>query len=190
MFLSVNTLAQASDYGCTVLLCLANPNGPTAVSECILPINQLWDDLAHFRPFPSCDMAAGANGKSYAKQGMSYYDFCPSDTKELSKGSYAIQGEPPPNKSGWENKQTLYTGIGSGDGMTPSHREDYIPLPEKVCVGKLLGNTYVKIGKGGDDDYTTVRASMYDRVVTMNPQNSPRIIDVFIDEQLYRRVRW
>ena len=52
----------ASDYGCRVLLCLANPDGPTAVAMCIPPITQLWRDLARVppRPFPTCDEARPA----------------------------------------------------------------------------------------------------------------------------------
>ena len=38
--------AQAqSNYGCTVLLCLANPAGPTAAPACVPSITQLWWDL-------------------------------------------------------------------------------------------------------------------------------------------------
>ena len=190
VLLSVGSLAHASDYGCKVLLCLANPNGPTAESECVPPIHQLWDDLAHFRPFPSCDMATGPNGQSYAKQGMSYYDPCPTGTTALSQDSFAIQGSPPPNNDGWANQQTLHAGIGSGDGMSPGTGDNYTPLPGKVCVGSLLGNTTVQTRNGGDNGETTVQANTYDRVVMMSPQGSPRIIDVFIDNQLYRRVRW
>ena len=47
-------LALADDWGCEVLLCLANPNGPTAVSECKPPIRKLWKHLAKGRPFPTC----------------------------------------------------------------------------------------------------------------------------------------
>lgn len=179
-------MVHASDYGCKVLLCLANPNGPTAVSECVPPINQLWDDLKHRRPFPTCDMASGPNGQSYARQGMSYYDACPTGTTELSPGAYAVQSVPGANNNGYK----LYTGIGSGDGLSPGSGDNYTPLPGKVCVGKLFNRTYVQTGKGGEDGYTTVQANMYDRVIMMSPQDSPRIIDIFIDNQLYRRVRW
>ena len=46
-------------WGCEVLLCLANPNGPRAVSECRPPIDKLFDCLSWRHPckFPSCPMA-------------------------------------------------------------------------------------------------------------------------------------
>ena len=44
------------DWPCTVTLCLANPQGPTQVAECVPPIQQLWSELAHGHAFPTCDM--------------------------------------------------------------------------------------------------------------------------------------
>jgi hypothetical protein len=47
-------IALADDWGCEVLLCLANPQGPTAVAECRPPIQKLWRHLARGRAFPTC----------------------------------------------------------------------------------------------------------------------------------------
>ena len=72
MLLAIGLLsgnAIASDYGGKVLLCLANPNGPEAVSECVPPIEQLYSDLADGDPFPTCDeMSANGNGTSGVNQ--------------------------------------------------------------------------------------------------------------------------
>lgn len=55
-------VAQADNWGCEVLLCLSNPNGPTAVAECKPPIEKLWKELAKLKPkFPTCSMQ-DANG--------------------------------------------------------------------------------------------------------------------------------
>lgn len=57
--------ASAADWGCQVVLCLANPAGPTAAAECVPPITRLWRDLARGRGFPSCNMnTAGSSGNS------------------------------------------------------------------------------------------------------------------------------
>ena len=173
--------ANASDYGCKVLLCLANPNGPKAVSECVPPINQLFRDLARGRAFPTCDLASapgGPGGRSWAQQNFSYYDVCPSGTTALSSGLYAVQG----------SATLVYRGIGEGDGMSPGSGDDYTPLPGKVCVGNKVGDTYVSMGSG--DDYSSYAAGVYDRVVMLDPAGSPNIIDVYVDSALYRRVRW
>ncbi|WP_081082374.1 hypothetical protein [Burkholderia diffusa] len=181
------SMAHASDYGCKVLLCLANPNGPKAVSECVPPIDQLFDDLSHGRAFPTCDMAEGPNGKSYAKQGFSYYDPCPDGTTALSSGAYAIQGTSTPSNP-WNYNSSVYMGIGTGDGLTPSYGDGGSGLSQKVCVGNRVGQTMVVIGSGEDSQY--VQAGVYDTVRLLDVQGSPRIIDVFIDNNLYRRVRW
>lgn len=188
--LSVGTLAQASDYGCKVLMCLANPNGPKAVKECEPPIDRLWYDLARSNDFPSCDMAQGPNGRSYAQLGTSYYDACPSGTTALSNGASAIQGLPAAAPNQLIYQQSVYVGIGSGDSLAPDNSEFARPMPAKTCVGSLLGNILVEVGSGGETGYTTVNTNVYDRVVLMDPIGNPRLIDVFVDNQLYRRVRW
>ncbi|WP_089166352.1 hypothetical protein [Caballeronia sordidicola] len=50
----------ADDWGCQVLLCLADPRGPETESECKPPIEKLWDALNHGRPFPTCDLNSSA----------------------------------------------------------------------------------------------------------------------------------
>lgn len=65
--------ANASEYGCKVVLCLSNPNGPRAVSECNPPINQLERDLAKGRSFPTCE-EAGSNTE--VKHGYEPYIPC------------------------------------------------------------------------------------------------------------------
>jgi len=188
LFATVAPQAHASDYGCKVLLCLANPNGPKAVSECVPPIEKLFDDLKKGRSFPSCDMS----GNSYAEQGMSYYDPCPDGTTALGQGQFAIQGTQAPKYNYWwggGNQQAVYEGIGTGDGLNPGWNGDsYSSLTTKICVGNKVGDTYVSTGSG--DNYWTVQAGVYDQVALLDPQGSPRIIDVFIDDGLYRRVRW
>lgn len=186
----LTNVAHADDYGCKVLLCLANPNGPKAVSECVPPINQLFYDLSHRRPFPTCDQANapdGQGGRSWAQPGMSYYDPCPAGTTALPSSTYAVQGglKPPGTP---QFGSTYYTGIGEGDGLQPTSGDGVSPMAGKVCVGNQLGSTVISTGNG--DDFSSFTAGVYDRVVMLDAQGSPRIIDVFVDSTLYRRVRW
>lgn len=184
-----NSQAQASDYGCSVLLCLANPSGPMAVSECVPPIQQLFRDLLRFKPFPTCVLASGPDGQSYAKQGTSYYEVCPPETIALDSGVYAIQGSKIQKSDDYLlSQQGVRLGIGTGDGLQPGNGEDYAPLKAKVCVGNKIGQVDYVLGSG--DDARNIITDVYDRVVILDPQDSPRIIDVFINNELYRRVRW
>lgn len=51
--------SRADDWPCTVALCLANPKGPTELTECVPPIRKLFKELARGHAFPHCDMNGG-----------------------------------------------------------------------------------------------------------------------------------
>lgn len=58
-------MAHADNWACEVILCLANPQGATAVAECVPPIKKLWRELAKGHAFPTCNMnTGGASGNS------------------------------------------------------------------------------------------------------------------------------
>jgi hypothetical protein len=195
------TPAQASEHGCVCLLCLANPAGPMAVASCVADITQLFDDLIHLHPFPECEMS----GNSNAQQGYSYYDACPSGTSALASGAYAIQGTPGQEYSqvnsffggfggnGGYVGENYYTGIGTGEGYNPfqmnSDSSSLFAQPTtKTCVGNQIGTTSIPVSNG--DGSTYLQVGVYDNLVAMSPVSQPRYIDVFVDGQLYRRVRW
>lgn len=47
-------LTDGKYYGCAVLLCLANPNGWSSVSECHPPVKKLFRDLWKGKSWPKC----------------------------------------------------------------------------------------------------------------------------------------
>ena len=51
---------EKSLWGCYCILCLANPAGPKAVSDCVAPITDLYQALMRGKPFPQCNEAEGA----------------------------------------------------------------------------------------------------------------------------------
>ena len=168
--------SQASEYGCKVLLCLANPAGPTAVAQCVPPITQLWRDLARIppRPFPTCDEARPAT----AFQNETWYDPCPEGTSALEDGAYGARQVDP---------TSAYLGIGEGDNLRPGGENSPV-LGIKVCVGRSVGQVTVQRGFG--ENATSVLANLYDRLALLDPATSPRVIDVYLNSALYRRVRW
>jgi hypothetical protein len=168
--------AQASDYGCRVLLCLANPAGPTAIAQCVPPITQLWRDLARLRPFPTCDEARPA----IAVQNTTYYDPCPDGTTALDAGALALQ-------QGMPDLTQPAVGIGSGDNLAPNNG-DGVFLGSKVCVGRPVGQAWVMTGSG--DNSWAGFVDVYDRIAILDPAMSPNVIDVYLNDSLYRRVRW
>jgi len=173
---SGHSVTQASDYGCQVLLCMANPAGPMAVDECKPPIRKLYRDLAKGKPFPSCTMAKSegvAGGDSWAEVGTGYYDQCPAGTKALSNGQYAV---------GQEATDTVYRGIGQGTDRTGAMRQP------KVCVGAQKGRTAVEVTERGRA--RMVSAKVYDSVVVLDPGTQPNYVDVYVDSTFSHRVRW
>jgi len=62
-FLGIPASTSAAD-GCLDLLCLAAPSW-SSILQCVAPIQQLFDDLAHGRPFPSCSMSGAGNRGSH-----------------------------------------------------------------------------------------------------------------------------
>lgn len=191
--------AHADDWGCTVLLCLANPNGPQAVAECVEPINRLWDHLRRGRPFPTCQMSDGSNSASagaYVRHRSTYYDPCPSGTTDLAMGLRASSVHQTHVRTGRFGGNDVIvsvyaSGIGTGDGVSPGYATNTgaSALPPKVCVGTRTGLAY---GEELDAEgmRRVVPVEIYDRVVLLKPNTSPRVIDVYIDNALYQRVRW
>lgn len=172
-----------SNWPCEALLCLANPNGPTALSECRPPIDQLRQHLRRGRPFPRCTMSDGRDTQAagaYAQLQYTHYDRCPAGTSELPSGQTATAAPPAASP--------IYLGIGSGDGLQPSYSADagLQQLPPKICVGNSLGMRQMY------DDRTEswVTVEQFEPVVVLDPHYSGQVIDVYIDNQAYTRVRW
>ena len=179
-------VASADQWGCEVLLCLSNPAGPTAVKECEPPIHRLWDHLRDGHEFPSCDMSKDGKSSAYAKLGFNFFDPCPPGMRALARGERAVQATMGGGmRAAWKsaNVSEVVTGIGDGEGDSFSDR--YVKPMPLVCVGNAVGTTSVS-----PDGRSWFRVSVYDRVLALRPQVSPRIIDVYINDALFRRVRW
>ncbi|NSZ10050.1 MULTISPECIES: hypothetical protein [Agrobacterium] len=74
----MSTSAHADDWACEVALCISNPNGPMAVSQCVPPIKKLYRHLAKGRSFPMCKSADGH--VNFTRVGMEMQEDCPTGT--------------------------------------------------------------------------------------------------------------
>ena len=185
LFTSAAASVYASDYGCKVLLCLSNPasnGGPKGVAECVPPINQLFRDLRKGRPFPSCDIADGNDGSSYARVVFDPYDPCPAPLKSAMPGSYVMQGKRIVGTDNAHGENHGYKVEGQPHISEPQGR-DRETMGSRACVGKPLDSFNVG---SADDSYLVV---VFDQVVWQLAKN-PQAIDVFIDNLLFQRVRW
>lgn len=187
LVLGASAPAQASEYGCNVLLCLANPasnGGPKGVVECVPPINQLYHDLSKGRPFPSCDSADGNDGSSYARQVNDPYDPCPAPLLPAERGAYVVEGQrrSSGNKGGWFGGDGTYTLSAPPQLSEPSIGNGYA-TGARACVGQSIGSYTT----GSYDNTYTVY--VFDKVL-WQPSQNPRAIDVYIDNTYQQRVRW
>lgn len=197
------TAANASEYGCQVLLCLSNPQGPMAVQQCQPPIQKFLQGQAKKppEPFPQCEEAQGQAG---VQKGTNPYDACPDGTIALADGKKAIVGMPPAkprsnNVSDWQLQSNfgntpiaiggnilIYNGIGDGAGLQAA-------AGKLICVGAALGPVVLEfddgLGNENSKSYTPVDA--FDRVIAMDPaKGSPQYFDVQVNGKPYRRVRF
>jgi hypothetical protein len=183
-------IANASDYGCRVLMCMSNPQGPMAVQQCQPPIQRFMQEQAKKPPdpFPSCEEGAPATMQGANRP----YDFCPEGTTALGEQVEAIQLAPAvyaqmgglsPWMQGGAMPEGLKieTGIGEGNATGLGARN-------KVCVGRPLGTLTFRSGSGEWVEMKTV--NVFEQLTTMAPAASPRVIDVYIQDKLYRSVRY
>lgn len=70
--------ADDDNWKCEVVLCMANPQGATALKQCEPPWKKLMKHLADGHSFPHCDMGSGSNGsKNEATTRGTSVDHCP-----------------------------------------------------------------------------------------------------------------
>ena len=178
---NLNSLVT-NDYGCKVLLCLADPQGPKTQTECRPPINRLERDLRRGRPFPTCNMGS-ASRSNYARYRVGSADPCPvgtralaADLKAMSDGSNST---PPVTPHG---QPTAYTALPPGNVVEANYGIFGLSL-QQVCVGNARGSRYVWLN--GDTESVPV----YDRVFVGRGQSS-RAVDVVIDNKLWHTVHF
>jgi hypothetical protein len=57
--------ARADQWGCEVLLCMSNPAGPEAVSQCVSPMERFYNVLKHGGSRPTCDESGWSGNIGY-----------------------------------------------------------------------------------------------------------------------------
>lgn len=199
--------AQASSWGCEVLLCLASPHSPTEYAECVAPITRLYNAIykLHPDPFPTCDFEDGNDGSNHANQVMDRYDPCPAGTTPAVKGTLVAEGT---RKVGQPQGPYLTINDYSISQLPatsqpiqcqyggPCYPGGYDEGP-RACIGSVVGvyhvGTYNYGGYngggyngGGEANYDV---PVYDQVIWQESQ-SPRAIDLYIDNKFQKRIHW
>ncbi|MFY7808514.1 MAG: hypothetical protein ACOVSV_05975 [Fimbriimonadaceae bacterium] len=174
-----------------------------AVSQCVPPIKRLYRAIFKWKPdpFPTCAMAQGPNGSSWAQvEYNNYYDGCPAGTRALERDAFAIQGTAEQVRQANERRRLgvstghglvnapMFIGIGEGGSQDVQISENR-GAARKVCVGKYLGNVVLTQPGVSDDAYSPVETGVYDRILHLDPYVNGFAIRVFLDGRLYRLVR-
>jgi hypothetical protein len=76
---AASSYKSGDNWGCEVMLCLANPQGPTAVSQCVPPIKKLWKHLAKGHAMPACTFANSDGKEVDSRSKGTYIDHAGSD---------------------------------------------------------------------------------------------------------------
>lgn len=198
----VEELTGNARWGCEVLLCLSNPNGPRAVAECRPPIDKLFKCLSKRHPckFPKCPQAGAGNE---AKQLSDHYDPCflyGEGYEEAPKGylgeTYVQAKASNANLSKYAKRRAERRGYSNvqynHNGTYKYYSEDYgwETAGSKACVRGKPKNYRERTPCSSDesgDCYRTVY--VYDDIIWQEMQSS-RAIDVYIDGKIFRRVHW
>ena len=111
---------------------------------------------------------------------------CPLGTKALANGERAVNGTTLKHVGLFPRiiaVGTVQVGIGNGDGYSIGNR--YAGPQTKTCIGAKVGVTWQS-----NDGRSRYPVMIYDRIVSLPPHSSPNIIDVYINDAFYQRVRW
>lgn len=189
-------------WGCEVLLCLANPNGPKAVSECRPPIDKLFDCLSWRHPckFPSCPMAGDGN---YAKQLSDGFDPCILQGMEDAPQGWIVEGNINDNNQ-FKTDRRKNKLLRKNNASYNWGGEHWFKVTEdspghwggtKACVKGYQGTAYESYtcyDSSGDSSSSSVcyrPVRVYEQVKWQQYQ-SRRAIDVFINGKNWTRVHW
>lgn len=209
--LGLPALAYAYDEnsGCRIVLCLANPNGPTSASECKPDIAQMLRDHSKGRTVPSCDEAKKSG--TYYNLRNDHYGLCKSDTTDsrtvgrgmTGKNIFVLDAETSSRlpkmpahasqqpgsayvaalKQSYENNPAV--------GRTPNGRTSLACLPSGASYN--TSTVCLRWERIGDGPYTcteTGTVHTFNRNVSWNVyKTSPYVADVYVKNSIWHRAR-
>lgn len=173
----IKPLTGDDEWACTVLLCLANPNGAKSVQECVPPIDRLIDHLRKGGKIPRCPQAGEGN---YVDFGSGHYNPCDSASRDeklkpvtgwvAEKGKAARYAYP-------DGRRKV-----SNNDLNGGWRWEYTGL---ACAKTpAIDTRFESYWDGASHKYR--RVSIYPKLVWEEPQGFN--FDVFVNGELWQRV--
>ncbi len=160
-------------WGCEVLLCLSNPAGPEAESECRGPVERLYTSLKSRHPFfPKCPLAGEGNR---AEQVSDPFDPCGLSGLAEAPEGFIAEGV----KAGRFYQVTKAARLNTAGKLKGSDESGFIRT--KACVRGNEGT------EPADDEKPAVH---FYRTVVWQSEKSARAIDIWNGGVLVRRLRY
>jgi len=191
-------VSVADEYGCKVLLCMSNPDGPKAVSECVPPIDKLLSDMS--KPnfsWPRCEEAE--SGGSRIVPTNERHEPCPNGYTENPAGIPAITKadyQKATNPAQWvhyrEEKYLKWIYpiyFSASDEYGEINRQS----SKDVLCGRG-GSGRADIARRYENGDGEVKYRVYDNAVVYDEirfakrLNAAMVVDVYIGGKFYKRV--
>lgn len=198
----LSAAAHADDYGCKVMLCMANPKGPMAEATCRPPIERLLRERAQRRPpaYPSCPEAS----PSTMAFNFRLYNDCPAGSAASNEGEYSVQmsdalwDQINPIRPGTsrlmltlpELPQGTYAQVGVSETGTLDSNYSGVGTDgsrNRVCVSGGMGLIAIRLPNNDSQSQEQFQYINVVRQQTLIPPNAnPRSVDIYIDGKLFK----
>ena len=190
-FASAQSMDEDEKLGCSILMCLANPEGPKAEPKCQQPINELAKRMAKFwkRPaLPKCTSVE--KDGSYYKIAPAGYPPCSDGYVTLLKGQWAYitsiedaqkvlaaASKVQALKTMPTEEGKFFQSNGTDSDLQASNATEDAPAP-KHCVKNKLGEFYLEESKG-------VPIFLFEKIEKIEMPGTAVQYEVYINNQKY-----
>lgn len=201
---------QDGNSGCRIVLCLANPKGPMAESECRQDIKELFYQRTRPHPdIPSCKEAEKSG--TYYKFRDDHYQFCPAgytDSRSIGgltgKDIFVLDGQEAAslpkqnnstgniwlNQTGKNNQTTTYLQALSQYANDPAiGRGTSGGRTRLACVAGSVTSSRVCLEWSDHQCSRYGTIHQYSKVARNNYKQSPQVADVYVNSKIWHRTR-
>ena len=204
--LSASAYAYDEHSGCRIVLCLANPKGPMAESECRPDIKQMLSDLKNGHKPPKCDEAEKSG--TYYTMRNDHYGLCPdghSDSRKLAgiSGKYVFTLDNTVSMPSKPSQAAQQPSSNYVKALAPYHNNPAVGMTLNggtalACVPGGASYTTSKVclqwqcSSGNYDCSCTTEGTVrtFNSKITWNVfKPSPFVADVFISNKIWHRAR-
>lgn len=139
------------DSGCRLVLCLANPNGPMAVAECVHDVKAYFNWIRRPKKFPSPPSCDSAKEKgAYFQHTYDHYGLCPEGMKDIpspkqnNQPTFRVMSQA--NFNQWLDSATAMQGVQYKQAENRFEASSGVALPGLLYSPTPRGYPYYSMG--------------------------------------------